>query len=147
MNEEQESAGLDDFTRKYLYILVGLVLVGFIWWLSSLDFRVSEINEQLEADAELAAYPYPFRVMSLENGVAHVSSPRSAQLSAIQSLRIMFPQLQHKDVVSDEMMAAQEELARVQAHAGQLVKSHDDINKVRWVLDKQWLANHGVYVD
>lgn len=147
MNEEQESAGLDDFTRKYLYILVGLVLVGFIWWLSSLDFRVSEINEQLGADAELAAYPYPFRVMSLENGVAHVSSPRSAQLSAIQSLRIMFPQLQHKDVVSDEMMAAQEELARVQAHAGQLVKSHDDINKVRWVLDKQWLANHGVYVD
>jgi len=147
MNEEQESSGLDNFTRKYLYGLAGLALVAFVLWLSSLDFRVSEINELLEADAELAAYPFPFRVISLEDGVAQVSSPRSAQLSAIQSLRVMFPALQQQDAVSDEMMAAQEALARVQSHAAKLVKSQEDVSRIRWVLDKQWLAGHGVYVD
>lgn len=109
MDEAQESTGLDNFTRKYLYVLMGLLLIGFIWWLSSLDFRVKEINELLEADTELAAYPYPFRVVSLENGVAQVSSPRSAALSAIQSLRVMYPALQQVSAVSDEMMAAQVE--------------------------------------
>ncbi|MEH6357655.1 MAG: hypothetical protein V7745_01610 [Pseudomonadales bacterium] len=147
MDEKQESAGLDGFTRNYLYILVGLVLVGFVLWLSSLDFRVSEVNELLEADAELTAYPYPFRVVSLENGVAQVSSPRSAKLSAVQSLRVMYPALQKRSAVSDEMMAAQEELARVQSYAGKLVKSQEDVSAVRWVLDQRWLANHGVRVD
>jgi len=147
MNENQEREGLDNFTRKYLYGLAGLAVIGFVLWLSSLDFRAGEINDLLEADAELAAYPYPFRVMSLENGVAQVSSPRSAQLSAIQSLRVMFPELQQKDAVSDEMMAAQEALASMQARAGQLVKSQTDVNRIRWVLDKQWLSSHGVYID
>lgn len=147
MNEKQKSTGLDDFTRNYLYVLVVVVLVGFVWWLSSLDFRVREVNELLKADAELVAYPYPFRVVSLEKGVAQVSSPRSAKLSAIQSLRVMYPELKQRSAVSNEMVAAQEELARVQSHAAKLVKSQEDVNTVRWVLDQRWLANHGVQVD
>lgn len=147
MAEKPQGAGLDKFTRTYLYILAGLVLAGLLWWLSSLDFRVGEINKLLEADPVLAAYPYPFHVLSLDNGVAEVSSPRSAALSAIQSLRVMYPALQHSSAVSDEMRAAQEELARVQSHAGDLVKSQPDVNSIRWVLDKRWLANHGVQVD
>jgi len=147
MTKNQPSPRLDNFTRNYLYILMGLALVGFIWWLSSLDFRVSEINELLEADTELAAYPYPFRVVSLEKGVAEVSSPRSAKLSAIQSLRVMYPKLKQHNAVSDEMVAAQKELARVQSHAGQLVKSQEDVKAIRWVLDQRWLAKHGVYAD
>lgn len=147
MNEKQESTGLDNFTRNYIYVLLGLALVAFVWWLSSLDFRVREINALLEADAELTAYPYAFRVLSLEAGVAKVSSPRSATMSAIQSLRVMYPQLQQHSAVSQEMMEAQVELARVQSYAGQLVKNQQDVKVVRWVLDKRWLENHGVYVD
>lgn len=146
MNDEQEVAGLDDFTRKYLYFLVGLALVGFVWWLSGLDFRVREVNQLLKADAQLAAYPYPFRVMSIENGAAKMSSPRSARLSAIQSLRVIYPELQQLSAVSDEMMAAQKELARVQSYAAKLVKGQEDVSSVRWVLDLQWLENHGVHV-
>lgn len=147
MNEKQKSSGLDNFTRKYLYVLAGLALVGVVWWLSSLDFRASEINKVLKADAELAAYPYPFRVMALENGVAQMSSPRSAQLSVIQSLRVMYPELQQRGGASDEMMAAQKELARLQSHAGKLVESQDDVNTIKWVLDKKWLVKRGVHVD
>lgn len=136
---------MDDFTRKYLYFLMSLVVIGLIWWLSSLDFRAREINGLLESDAEVSAYPYPFRVMSLEKGVAQVSSPRSAQFSAIQSLRILYPSLEQSSTVSDEMMLAQEELARIQSHVGKLVKSQKDVNSIRWVLDEQWLAEHGQY--
>ena len=142
MHEKQQSTGLDSFTRNYLYVLAGLALVGCIWWLSSLDFRVIEINELLEADTRLAVYPYPFRVVSLE--VAQVSSPRSATLSAIQSLRVMYPELQQRSAVSDEMMVAQEELARTQSYAGELVKSQQGVSSVRWVLDRRWLENNGV---
>lgn len=147
MNKNRQSQGLDDFTRYYLFALAGLALLGLFWWLNSLDFRVSEINDLLEADAELLAYPYPFRVVSLDKGVAQVSSPRSAKLSAIQSLRVMYPQLQQSSIMSDEMMAAQQELARVQSYAAKLVKSQEDVSVVRWVLDERWLANHGVRVD
>lgn len=147
LNKKQKNQGLDEFTRYYLFALAGLAILGLFGWLSSLDFRVSEINDLLEADAELLAYPYPFRVLSLDKGVAQVSSPRSAKLSAIQSLRVMYPALQQSSAVSDEMMAAQQELARVQSYAAEIVKSQEDVNAVRWVLDERWLANHGVRVD
>ncbi len=76
-----------------------------------------------------------------------MSSPRSATLSAIQSLRVMYPELQQRSAVSDEMMKAQAELARVQSYAGKLIKSQEDVNAVHWVLDQRWLENHGVQVD
>lgn len=146
MNETNKAAGLDDFTRKYLYVLAVVVLAGFVWWLSSLDFRAREINGLLKADPDLAAYPYPFRVLSLQNGVAQVSSPRSSELSVIQSLRVMYPSLKQHNAVSVEMVVAQKELARVQSRVRKLVKSQNDVNTVRWVLDRRWLENHGVNV-
>ena len=146
MSENQKKEGMDDFTRKYLYFLIGLVFIGIFGWLSSLDFRAREINELLEADFYIAAYPYPFHVISLEKGIAHVSSPRSAQLSAVQSLRILYPTLKQSSAVSDEMMKAQTELARIQSHVGKLVESQEDVNSIRWVLDQQWLTDHGVHI-
>lgn len=146
MNDQQASSGMDDFTKKYLYFLIGLALVGLIWWLSSLDFRAGEINDILAADSDIAAYPYPFRVISVTKGVAKVSSPRSAELSALQSLRAMFPELKTSDPMSDEVMAAQKELARVQSHAAKLIKRQDDVVTISWVLDTQWLSEHGIQV-
>lgn len=138
---------MDDFTRKYLYVLLVIGLAVCVWWFSSLDFRANAITNELKTDTELANYAYQFRVISLKNGVAQVSSPRSSELPAIQSLRIMFPELQHSSVASEEVMAAQDELARLQKKAGALVESQQDVNTVRWVLDRKWLAKHGVYLD
>ncbi|WP_198171857.1 hypothetical protein [Pseudohalioglobus lutimaris] len=146
MTAEKPSGGMDDFTRRYLYLLAAVLVAGLVWWLGSIDFRVREINETLQSDHTLSDYPYTFRVLSLENGIAEVSSPRSAQMSAIQGLRILFPSLQNASAVSDEMMSAQEELARVQSRAGQLVSEQEDVNQVRWVLDEKWLSSYGVYV-
>ena len=146
MNAEQVSGGMDDFTRRYLYALAAVVLAGLVWWVSSIDFKVREINEVLQADPILSSYPYEFRVLSLDNGVAGVSSPRSAKMSAIQGLRIMFPELEGASAISEEMMAAQGELASVQSHAARLVGEQEGVLQVRWVLDERWLSDYGVYV-
>lgn len=138
---------MDDFTKRYIYALGGLVLVVFAWWLLSQDSRVGDLNDLLGGDEQLAAYPYEFRVLSLENGVARMSSPRSAKVSAIQGLRIMFPELQHSSATSNEMMAAQETLARTQSGAGKLIGEQADVRSVRWVLDERWLSSHGIYVE
>ncbi|RLQ23267.1 hypothetical protein DWB85_03955 [Seongchinamella sediminis] len=117
-----------------------------MWWLFTLDYRVAELNDLLEADEQLAAYPYQFRVLSLDNGSARMSSPRSAQMSAIQGLRILFPQLTTASADSAEMLAAQVKLARTQSRAAALVSAEADVNRVIWVLDERWLGSHGVYV-
>lgn len=146
MAESQHGKQLDTFTKRYLYILAGLFLVGLVWWLSDIDFRVRELNDLLASDPALAAYPYPFRVLSLENGVARMTSPRSAQMSAIQSLRIMFPELQNSGAQSDEIQAAQQQLASMQSAAAKLVSGQEDVRSVQWVLDERWLGEHGVFV-
>lgn len=146
MAEHKQRKRLDGFARRYLYVLSGLLFAGIVWWISNLDFRVAELNELLEADPTLASYPYPFRVLSLENGIARMTSPRSAQMSAIQSLRIMFPELQHSSALSDEMQAAQQRLATIQSSAAKVVGSQEDVSRVQWILDERWLAEHGVFV-
>lgn len=143
---EQQPAGMDPFIRRYVIVLVAAAAVGLLWWLGSIDQRVSELNIMLERDETVSAYPYSFRVLALENGVAEMSSPRSARMSAIQGLRILFPELQNESAVSPKMVLAQEELARVQSHAAKLVSDQADVRSVRWVLDEQWLAGFGVYV-
>lgn len=67
---------MDQFTRKYIYILAAVVVVGFLLWLSNLNPRVGELNDILQADEQLASYPYQFRVLSLDKGVARMTSPR-----------------------------------------------------------------------
>lgn len=143
--EEQQK--LDLFTKRYLGALFIAAVVLLLWWLSGLDFRVGELNDTLRADPELAAYPYQFEVMSLQDGVATVSSPRSAQVPALLYLRIVYPELNNASVTDDSMMAAQEALAAMQARAGEIVISQDDVQSVRWVIDSKWYAYHGVYLD
>lgn len=146
MVDKNEKQNQDSFTRRYVYFLGALLAAGLVWWLANLDFRAGELNDLLEADDQLAAYPYQFRVLSLDNGVAGMSTPRSAQMSAIQGLRIMFPELVNASAVSVQMMAAQEELARVQWHAGKLIAEQPDVRRVKWILDERWLAENGVFV-
>lgn len=146
MSEATPRGGLDTFTRRYLMILGTAIVAGALWWLVNADSRVAELNALLAADPEIAQYPYPFRVLSLEDGVADMSSPRSARLSAVQGLRAMFPELRRSSAVSPEMMAAQETLAAVQSRAADLVAEQPDVTRVRWVLDESWLAGQGIFV-
>ena len=137
---------MDQFTKRYITGMTVLVLAGSLWWLASLDGRVRELNAMLYDNEFLASYPYQFRVIEITGDVAVMSSPRSAQLSAIQGLRAMYPALENESSVSDRMMSAQEDLARHQSLAARLVAEHPEVERVQWRLDEAWLQSHGIYV-
>lgn len=138
---------MDSFTRNYSVVL-GLILVvvlGF-WIKSSWQPRVWELNDLLESDAKLAEYPYPFRLRSLQNGVAILSTPRNPSFPAYQFLQVIHPRLAGMDQADPAMVAAQQELIAHQKHAQTLMLGQPDVERVDWELDVKWLADHGVHV-
>jgi len=144
-NEEaQASGGMDAFTRKYLIFLGVLAVLILGLWLSGRDTRVADINGMLASDSQLAAYPYPFRVLSLENGVAAISTPRSFKVPVIQFLGFIQPELKGKAQDDPAVIAAQEDLVRHQKRAMELVQGQPDVRSVRWVLDENWYLSKGI---
>lgn len=138
---------LDRGTKIYAAILGGIVLVGVAAWLLSLDPRVGEINRMLQADPEIAAYPYHFRVIEIQRTTAVVSTPRSPEVPAVQFLGIIRPSLSNKDSQDPAIIAAEKELASVQSKVRKLILSRTDIEKVRWSIDKEWYADKGVWLE
>lgn len=147
VGEVKDSPGLDVFTRRYLTALIAVAIAALIWWLLSWDPRVSQLNSILRSEPQLAAYPYQFEVLSLHNGVAEMSSPRSAEVSTIQFLRIIHPELRDTAVLAPVMMESQDELVHVQSLAAKLISSQSDVTSVQWSLDRAWYSQHGVYLD
>ena len=141
--QEQEQ-GLDRFTRNYLIglgVVAGIVLLA---WIASWNPRVGEINDLLEKDPLVAAYPYRFHVLALENGVAQVSTPRSFEVPVIRFLGIIRPELRGKAQDDPALMQAQADLVKVQKRVAAIVRSQPDVKRVRWVLDREWYADHGI---
>lgn len=138
---------LDRFTRNYLAALIFVSVAGLGRWLSIWDFRVSQINIILSGDAELAAYPHHFKVISTENGVAEISSRRSADMPVIQFLGIVYPTFGSSRVMDDAVMAAQVSLAGSQSHAGTLISEMSDVDSIRWTIDRKCYASNGVHLD
>lgn len=139
-----EQNGMDRFTRNYLIVLASIAGLILLVWLLNLNPRVGEINDLLEADSRVAAYEYPFRVLSLQNGVAEVSSPRSFDVPVMTFLTHIRPSLAGRAQDDPEMMAAQDELAAVQKRVQEIVQSQEDVKLVRWVLDREWYRERGI---
>ena len=131
------------FTRNYSIILAAVVVTALIW-VRYESPGVAKLNTLLSENTDLAAYPYRFRVLSLEDGVATVSTPRSAEFPAYRALAILYPQLRGISPDSSAMFDAQQEMARVQGIARNIVAKSDDVNRVMWQLDENWLLSEGV---
>ena len=67
---------MDTFTRNYSIVLAAVALIGLVWFFYESP-GVSRLNEMLADNADVAAYPYRYRVLGLENGVATMTTPRS----------------------------------------------------------------------
>ncbi|MBV5273318.1 MAG: hypothetical protein JZU52_06640 [Lamprocystis purpurea] len=138
---------MDRFTRNYSVVLGIIVIAVFVMWMrSTWQPRVWEINQVLESDPAVSDYPYQFRVLSLENGVATISTPRSAAFPAIQFLPIVYPELAGLSDDHPAMVKAQQSLVDHQKRAMEVVEALPDVKSVTWGLDVQWLADHGVQV-
>ena len=85
--------------------------------------------------------------MLSEDTTAEISSPRSAEVPVIQFLRIVYPEFANSSVMDDSVMAAQDRLASMQSRAAKLVSDMDDVESIRWTIDRQWYAANGIYLD
>ncbi|MEE4193534.1 MAG: hypothetical protein V2I66_18285 [Halieaceae bacterium] len=138
--------GLDPFVKRYLIALLVLLAGSAVYFLTQQDERVLAINEKLATAPELVDYPYRFRVLSLDSGVATVTSPRSPDMGPMHFLRVLDASLNDKDVLHPDMMAAQQRLAEVQVVAEALVLEEKDVSRIRWQLDEQWYREHGIFL-
>jgi len=138
---------MDKFARNYLIGLVAVIAIGVLYFASGGNARVGEINDLLAEDELLADYPYQFRVWSLEDGVATMGSPRTAEVPVMRFLRTAFPALGKTPVNDPAMMAAQDELAEHQSHAAKLVSGQPDVRAIRWEIDERWYREHGVFLN
>ncbi|MFP4063414.1 MAG: hypothetical protein ACOC26_02545 [Halochromatium sp.] len=139
---------MDKFTRNYSIVLGMLVIALVAWWLSSIwQPEVWSINDKLEQDAELADYPYQFRVLRLKDGVATISSPRNFQVPAMRFLEVIHPEIAGLADDDPKVVAAQEDLVDHQKRVQDMVLSQPEVDSVTWELDVKWLADHGVQVN
>lgn len=136
---------MDKFTRNYSIIL-GSVILLFLACALYEDPEVSDLNDLLEEDKEIAGYPYQFRVLRLNNGIATMSTPRSAAFPVYRALGLLNPHLANRSQDDPDLMKAQDELAGIQKRAQKIVMESASVNRVMWELDKNWLSQHGVQV-
>ena len=137
---------LDRWTRIYLTVLGVLALLAVVAWLWNRDPRVAELNAQLARDAMIADYPYRFRVLAIEDKTAVVLSPRSPQVPAVRFLAALEPGLRGKSDQDPDMIAAQHRLGLVQSQVGARLKAYPGIERLRWQLDVDWYAQHGIVI-
>lgn len=132
--------------QQFLIVLALFLGLALLWFLKQ-DPALNQLNAALKADTELQAYPYPFRAIKVENGIATLSSPRSAQVSVLHFFNIAKPGLDTSNPDSPAMIAAQKELAHVQEKAGKITKEQPGIQDIQWEIDRSWYASHGLKVE
>jgi len=101
---------MDRGTRNYL-LFIGILVAGLLVLFLYEDPRVGELNDRLEQDPEVADFPYPFRVLEVDHGVATLSSPRSTEVPVEQVLGLLFPIVAGRSADSPEFQQAQRSLA------------------------------------
>jgi len=136
---------MDKFTRNYS-IIVGVVVVVLVAVFMYEDPQVQALNDRLLRDTRLSAYPYTFRVLRLENGVATMTTPRSPEFPAFRALGLLFPSLDGLPQDDPRLMQGQLDMAQLQEYARSLVLNADQVRHVVWELDTQWLGRRGIEI-
>jgi len=134
---------MDKGTKIYTFILAIIFISLSITFLYESP-KVTALNDQLNSIKAVRDFPYAFRVLRINNGIAIMNSPISIDLPCGKVIAVIFPKLKGKSMLSVEYQQAQKQLAKVQMLVSDLVKSDPDINKVVWELDKSWLIQHGI---
>lgn len=129
---------------KILLVVIGL---GFFYWFGlRTDPAVQVLNQAIQGRGSqtLQNYPYAFRVLRLENGVAIMATPRSPEVPVYRMIAAIYPNLAGKAPNDPDFVAAQKVLAEVQSEARQIVLNQPGISGVKWELDRNWLIAHGI---
>ncbi|MDP1896396.1 MAG: hypothetical protein Q8K43_00765 [Sulfurimicrobium sp.] len=134
--------------RKWLFrILLVIFGLGLIYWFGlRTDPAVQALNQAIrgKGSLELRNYPYAFRVLRLDKGVALMTTPRSPEVPVYRMIGALYPNLGGKAPNDPDFVAAQKALAQVQAEARQIVLDQPGVSGVKWELDRNWLIVHGI---
>ncbi|HDK38488.1 MAG TPA: glutamate-ammonia-ligase adenylyltransferase [Thiolapillus brandeum] len=134
---------MDRGTKIYAAVL-GVLMLGLLFLVLYESPKVSSLNDRLQADEQIKNFPYTFRVLRVEQGVAIMSTPRSSAVPVAKVLDKIFPGLGNSDPASPLFQELQEQLAHTQKRARELILKDPDIKQVQWELDRDWLIQHGV---
>jgi len=134
---------MDRGTKIYAIIL-GIICITLASIFLYETPKVRDLNNRLEAINEINDFPYQFKVLRVDNGIATLNSPVSIDLPCGKVIGIIFPAIKGKSLLSSEYQDAQKLLARIQMLAGKTIKSDPDINTIVWELDRSWLIQNGV---
>ena len=132
--------------QQFLIVAALFLGLGLLWFLKQ-DPALNYLNAALKADTELQAYPYQFRALKIDKGIATLTTPRSPEVSVLQFLKIAQPTLDTSNPDSPDMIAAQKALAHVQEKGGKLAKAQEGVTEVQWEIDRSWYASHGLIVE
>ncbi|MBT8122715.1 MAG: hypothetical protein KJO10_09295 [Gammaproteobacteria bacterium] len=136
---------MDRFTRNYSIVL-GVVIVVLVAVFMHQDPQIQSLNDRLLQDTRLSAYPYTFRVLRLEDGVATMTTPRSPDFPAYRALGLLFPSLDGLPQDDTRLMQGQLDMAQIQEYAKSLVLEAESVERVVWELDTQWLDRHDIEI-
>lgn len=129
--------------KVYAFFIAALALTVMV----NIFYEPSEVralNAVLKQDDKLNSYPYRFRVLAVKNGVAVMTSPRSADVPVPVIIKVIDPSLQNVSVSEERFFEAQQTLADLQTYAREQVMAQEGISRVIWKLDEEWLLSHGI---
>ena len=134
---------MDKFTRNYSIVL-GVVVVALVAVFMYEDPQVQSLNDRLLRDTRLSTYPYNFRVLRLENGVATMTTPRSAEFPAYRALGLLFPSLDRSEPVCPQWQV----IHRLKAHrAPKPLPVGQHLHSLHWLLQLSgWHLSPPLYI-
>ena len=95
-----------------IFLFAALLAGGLLYW-SSGDPKVDALNEAIKRNGSKALrdYPYQFRVLRLETGVATMTTPRSPQVPVYRMIRAIDPTVNPRNPNDPDFVAAEKALA------------------------------------
>jgi hypothetical protein len=135
--------------RAWQWVLIALLLVYALdWFIQRPDSRTRALNAAIaaQASAHLRDYPYPFRVLRMQEDTAIMGTPRSRNVSVTRVISILYPDIDVLNTDDPAFIAAQKALAGAQSEAMAIVQAQPGVAAVRWEIDRHWLGAHGVDV-
>ncbi|MDX2503554.1 MAG: glutamate-ammonia-ligase adenylyltransferase [Gammaproteobacteria bacterium] len=134
---------MDRGTKIYAIVL-GIISITLLVIFLYESPKVRELNNRLESINEIKDFPYYFKVLRINNGIATMNSPISTELPCGKIIGILFPAVEGKSLLSPDYQKAQKLLAKIQMLASTTVKSDPAVSRIVWELDRSWLIQNGV---
>lgn len=135
--------------RKYgLWLLLVVLAVGG-YFMFRTDPKVDALNQAIatQGDQALHKYPYPFHVLRMEGTVAVMGTPRSPAMPVAKMIRAIDPHLDGASASDPDFIAAEQQMAKLQFEARDIVLKQPGVSSVRFELDKEWLQDHQIDTD